>query len=398
MSGVATTAGWIQVGSECDLEVEFGAVDTHDRVVEFPGTEPTPGAGTIDSAVLRQLCDLLLLPASMMHPQERAYAVDLIHSALDFADSETRRDLAQRLAKAGNLAPSLITRLARDADLHAAQPLLRNGHAIAEDDLIVLARQGCPERAYLVAGRAKVAPAVAGVLAESADNVAVYVLLRNKGAVLTAATLGSIAERARSDADLVDPLLQREEMTPACALDLYWSCPRATRLYILKRFTAETGMVRRILNDGTDHPAPVQAPPPPAPVNPGITREGRVATVADLLARGQLDDAADALEPVIDASPALRRRIVGDRGGESITVALKAAGASRTTFASALQRWGENSEGAFELYPDSEELMDLFERLSHGHAIMAMAYWDWRETGRGPYATAQEPMPRADQR
>src|SRR5690606_5631292 len=92
-------------------------------------------------------------------------------------------------------------------------------------------------------------------------------------------------------------------------------------------------------------------------------------------------------------SHATAQRIVGDQGGECIAVAFKAAGATRSTFLSAIALWRKPDGDSF-LHPGVlDDLPALFERLSRGHACMAMTYWDWREAAIGPYSGRDNPLP-----
>lgn len=387
MPGLVISAGPTQADAEFDPEIDGMRATAYGSVVEFPGREPAPARLAVDATALRRLSDLLLLPASTLHPQERSFAVDMIHTALDSASVEDRIQLSQRLARAGPIAPSLVARLACDGDLDVARPLLRHGMSVADQDLIAAVRHGGVERAYQVACRPVLNADVSGEIAANADGAAVYAALRNAAAVLTPTSIARIVERARSDPSLCEPLLKRPEMNPACALDLFWQVDRPLRLYILNRFLAESATVRRIL----DGEAIVPTSAVPIAAGSGTDLQSRIITVADNLARGWIDQAKINLAPLVGISAATARRIVFDRGGEAVTVAMKAAGASRSTFVSVIGLWTAADR---EVVDDPEalgELVVLFERLSRGQAAMATTYWDWRDAGCGPYAALEKP-------
>lgn len=386
MPGLRTTAGATRAEFDIDRDGEIGSASALGRVVDFPGRDHPGTPAVPDGSALRQLTDLLLLPASMLHPQERAFAVDLVHAGLDRADSDTRREVSGRLARAGRVAPSIASRLVRDRELPVAQPLLRHGNAVADQDLIDIIRAGCPERTYQIAGRARVSPEVAAAVVAADFEPAIYALLRNAGAELTAGTVVRIAERAKTDPSLCEPLLNRPEMTAACALDMFWSVSRPLRLLILRRFLAESGMVRRILSRT---PAALTA----GEIAHSADEAGQVEALQSSITialeshlRGDPENAVADLATLTGVSAATAGRILADPGGEALTVAVKAAGASRSTFAAALGLW-QHRQSAGPAAPEApDELLDLFVRLSRGHAAMAMNYWDWREADCGPYA------------
>lgn len=395
MAGLVISAGSTQADADADIDAEIDDVVAAalGSVVDFPGREPPPRLPAVDTTTLRRLCDLLLLPSSMLHPQERSFAIDMIHTALDTADPADRVQLAHRLARAGPIAPSLVARLARDEDLGVARPLLRHATAIADQDLITVIRDGGAERAYQIACRASLNAEVAGEIAANADSPAVYAALRNKTAVLTSGSIARIAERARSDPSLCDPLLKRPEMNPACALDLFWQVDRRLRLYVLSRFLADGGTVHRILDGDAVSPNGAEA----AGLGSGLDRQSRIMAIADNMARGWIDQARIDLAPLAGISMATSQRIVFDRGGEAIAVAVKAAGATRSTFASITEMWAASDRPVVDDPAGLPELLVLFERLSRGQAVMAMTYWGWRELAVGPYAGQEKPVHTVDE-
>jgi uncharacterized protein (DUF2336 family) len=385
MSGLVISADSTQADTDIDRKIDALQAAAYGSVVEFPAREPPPKPPAVDATALRRLSDLLLLPAAMLHPQERAFAVDMIHTALDGADVEDRSQLAKRLARAGPIAPSLVARLAHDRDLDVARPLLRHGASMADHDLITVIRDGGVERAYQIACRASLNADVAGEIAANADGAAVYAALRNTAAVLTPESIARMAVRARTDPSLCEPLLKRPEMTPACALDLFWQVGRDLRLYVLGRFLADADTVRRIL-DGEAGSPPLPATAAPAD---GQAIQGAIMVIADNMARGRIDEARIDLALIAGVSGATARRIVHDHGGEAFAVAMKAAGARRSTFASVVALWQAAGRTVFQASGSLDELLVLFERLSVGQATMAMTYWDWCEAGSGPYAAGR---------
>jgi hypothetical protein len=90
MSGLVISAGSTQADTDIDRNIDALQAVAYGSVVEFLAREPPPAPPAVDATALRRLSDLLLLPAAMLHPQERAFAVDMIHTALDGADVEDR--------------------------------------------------------------------------------------------------------------------------------------------------------------------------------------------------------------------------------------------------------------------------------------------------------------------
>jgi hypothetical protein len=182
-------------------------------------------------------------------------------------------------------------------------------------------------------------------------------------------------------------------MNPACALDLFWQVDRRLRLYVLSRFLADGGTVHRILEGEAVSPTGAEA----AGLGSGLDRQSRIMVIADNIARGRIDQARMDLAPLAGISMATSKRIVFDRGGEAIAVAVKAAGATRSTFASITEMWAASDRPVVDDPASLPELLVLFERLSRGQAVMAMTYWDWRESASGPYAGQEKPVHSVDE-
>lgn len=342
----------------------------------------------LDANTFRRLADLLLLPASMLHPQERAYATDLLHAAIADVDVDTRGHLAARLARMGETAPSLIARLVRDEDIAVAAPLLRLSQAVTEADLVDILRSGCPDRALIIAGRTVLSAETIGEIADQGDNKVLLTALGNSGAHLDPVTVARLAKRVRDDAVLSEALLQRPEMSPRCALEMFWSLNRKLRLYVLGRFLQDGQAVREILETASGDA--VSALPGENGIGRQSDVQARLIAVAEAMAQARAEDAARGLAELACVSIPAASLVAADSGGEAVAVAFKAAGASRTTFADACTLWQKAACAPMTDDADVEEITEQFDRLSRGQARMAMSYWNWSEGNAGPYAPIPE--------
>ncbi len=358
---------------------------------------------SLDENAFRRLSDMLLLPASMLPPQERAFAIDMLQAALDYAPTEVRRQLAERLSRMGKIAPSLVLRLAHDAELSVATPVLRLSEAIGNADLIDILTNGRADRAMIIASRSVLSSDVASEIANLGDDAALAAALENPGAAFEPGVVSRLAERVRNNEQLATLLLERPEMIPACALDLFWSVNRRLKFYILTRFLEDSPMVQQIIQGERTNSVVVVSGPggvemaedtAPCELTDAMRlskAQDRLQEIAGLMAKSELEKASEALARLTSVSNSTASAIVSDLGGEAVAVAFKAAGATRATLAQCCELWLRDEQSPFETEDDTNEVTAQFERMSRGQARMAMTYWDWRRGNVGAYASNPAP-------
>ena len=353
---------------------------------------------SLDENAFRRLSDMLLLPASMLPPQERAFAIDILQAALEYATAEVRRQLAERLSRMGKIAPSLVLRLARDEELSVATPVLRLSEAISNADLIDILKNWRADRAMIIASRSVLPSDVASEIANLGDDAALAAALENPGAVFEPGVVAHLAERVRNSEHLATLLLERPEMIPACALDLFWSVNRRLKFYILTRFLQDSPMVQQIIQGERTNSVVVVSGPGGVELAEDTAAceltdamrvskaQDRLQDIASLMAKSELEKASEALARLTSVSMSTASAIVSDFGGEAVAVAFKAAGATRATLAQCCEKWLRHEQSPFETEDDAAEVTAQFERMSRGQARMAMTYWDWRRGNVGTYA------------
>ncbi len=367
------------------------------RVVEAQDAKPQ---GLFDEQTFRQLSDLLLLPPNMFHPHERAFAIDVLQCTLSSAPAAIRRQLAQRLANLGDVAPALVSQLITDDDFDVAEPLLEGETCGTYRDIRDILFARCPDRSLTIAKRKVLSSEIAAQIVVNSTSDVVVAMLENHGAQLSAAVVKLACERAKQDTELCEPLLVRPEMYPACAHDLFWIVGRNLRLYILGRFLEDANMVRQIVAMGnTEMLLPVKRARPVvydvgvSQDNAGTMDKNRLDQFVDAVSKQDLDAAANDLAEITGVAVCTANRIVMDDGGDSLVVAMKAAGATREIFTETCAQWSNLDRYEFDEQSAINDFGIMFDRLSRGQAGTALTYWDWRETGRGPFQRADNAKP-----
>lgn len=125
-----------------------------------------------------------------------------------------RRIIAETLKDVANAPPDIIRRLARDAEIAVAGPVLECSPVLSDEDLLEIISSG-PIKGALAAisRRAGVGAEVADVIAKSDDVDAIAVLLGNKSAQIREETLDRLIERAPDIEMWHAPLVQRPHLS-----------------------------------------------------------------------------------------------------------------------------------------------------------------------------------------
>lgn len=335
-----------------------------------------------DEAVVRALMDVLIMPDGKIQPQERAFASDLLQLVIEHANTKSKSLLCERLANMTDAPAALISRFLNDAELEIAKPLLLRASCVSESELISIVESGDHERSRLIARREHLTPVVTTALAKSANEDIELDLVNNRFAQLSEEAVQLLTCSAEKHSKLIKPLVHRPEMTAACALRLIWVMSPKLRSYAFSRFLVDVQVLRQIL---------VMSQPGVDLIknalngSGGHSQGGDTADLVSAMAEVEVDELARLLGLHADIAPAAALRIVEDHGAEPLTIACKALGVARVSFAEAIEKW----KAGRKLDADTEQLKILFDTFSFRQARMALTYWDWQTRGAGPYTDFQ---------
>lgn len=351
--------------------------------------ELTAVDGLADVASFRELADMLFMPSQVLQPHERAYLIDMIKVALPALAGQERLNFAQRLAKMGDSAKALLPVLSSDADLEVASAILSSNITLADDALVELIQSAEPERLMLIARRPDLSTAVTAAILYTEDVPAIGQALKNPKARFSPQILAECTELAGDYAILRTPLMQRAEISPAIALDLFWMLGHKGRADILYRHLADDQYLNKT-SISKSSAAMRQRDSQTAPV--ATTGASELEQLNAFISIGEIEKAIPVLVRAAGLRGVLARQILSDPGGEPLAVLYKHAGARRADFQDLCDRTRHLGLSHLAQKADFEALSVLFDRLSRGQAHMAITYWDWRAAGIGPYASkAGEP-------
>ncbi|MCC7046624.1 MAG: DUF2336 domain-containing protein [Alphaproteobacteria bacterium] len=174
-------------------------------------------AGDSDPGVRESLAAKIarVLPHLSRDEQDTVYrtTVQVLEKLASDQATHVRRILAESLKSMAQAPAEVIGRLARDAELAVAAPVLEFSPLLSEDDLIEIIAAGPAQGALnAISRRAKVGGRVADAIAGADDVDAVAALLGNASAQIREETLNRIVDKAPRHEAWHEPLVRRPQL------------------------------------------------------------------------------------------------------------------------------------------------------------------------------------------
>jgi uncharacterized protein (DUF2336 family) len=353
-------------------------------------TQDAPVTGRARTALLKRLADVVCLPGSRVNGFERAMTGDLLVEMLREASVPERLRVAKRLAHLTDIPNPLLRLLLRD-ELEIARPLLEEGSALTDCDLIACAREATVEHRKLIAGRRHVSEVVSELLAEGQEPPVIETLLQNDSARLSQAGLEMIVAASRFHAGYIPLLLRRAELKPSHAYVIFWWANSDARRMILTRFAVS----REVLQEAAGDVFPLAAQEGwQDPLvrkalqfierrqrNRGAIEKSPYASLEDAVAAaglGMTRDLASEIAYLSGLKPMTGAKILTDPSGEPLAILCKATGLPRSALRAlwrGMKRPETDSSGA--TVPALERTLIIYDIMAVDRAQTVLRYWNW---------------------
>lgn len=203
-------------------------VEVRRRVAVNTSTPPQANlllAGDQDEAVRTGLAAKIarLAPGLSAHEQDRLRRTT--YEALEMLARDqipkVREILAETLKDIADAPPEVIRRLARDAEIAVAAPVLQYSPVLTDDDLLeIIATGPIPGALSAISKRSEVNVKVADAIAATDDIAAIAVLLTNPSAQIREETLDRLVDRAADIEAWHKPLTERPVLSAKAATKL----------------------------------------------------------------------------------------------------------------------------------------------------------------------------------
>lgn len=350
--------------------------------------------------LLKRLMDVVAMPASNGNLQDRAIAGDLLLELLVEAEPWARELCSRRLQYMTQAPKRLLRFLALDVP-SVSDLILAENKGLDDSDLREVIVSGGMTHRAAVAVREDIGPSVATAIAESGDVRAMELLLKNRQAVLSDRAVDVIVSASRESKVLVPLLVDREEIRPAHALAMFWWCGHDERVKILRRFSADRGLLiegcsdifKTIAKQGIDDPIFKKA-------MQVIERRQRNRRALEKSQFESLEEAirhsrdvgvtielSNEISNLAGIRPETGTRIFNDEGGEGLAILCKATGLRRDYLGYLWEAcWGEVDARP----EDFAYVLNHYETLAVAKAQTVLRYWDWcMETAYAPEPDAR---------
>jgi len=176
-----------------------------------------------DTDVRLSLAQRLGLLAPDLSDDERDRLRGIVHDGLERLARDqiprVRALLSETLKDVTKAPPSVINRLARDAEIAVAAPVLTFSTVLSDDDLLAIIREH-PPRASLTAiarRRPGLPPDVTDALVATKDTGIIADMLSNHGAQIREETLDALIDRGATVPDWHEPLVHRPALPASAA-------------------------------------------------------------------------------------------------------------------------------------------------------------------------------------
>jgi uncharacterized protein (DUF2336 family) len=352
--------------------------------------QPSQPTGRARLALLKRLADVVCLPASRVNGFERSMTGDLLVEMLREASPAERMRVSKRLANLTDIPNPLLRLLLRD-EPEVARPLLEEGGALTDCDLISCARDAGPDQRRMIAARRHVSEVVCEALVENLEPQVIEPLLNNIGAKFSQSGIETVVAASRFHSAYIPLLLRRAELKPSHAYVLFWWAEPDARRTILTRFAVS----REVLQDASGDVFPLAAAegwqdPLVRKALQFIERRQRNRAAIEKSPYASLDEAvgeaqagmtrtlASEIAYLAGLKPMTGAKILTDPCGEPLAILCKATGLPRSAVRAlwrGLKRPETDSDGA--ITPALERTLTVYDMMAVDRAQTVLRYWNW---------------------
>lgn len=183
--------------------------------------------------------------------REQILINEIVEGLISNAQLNVRQQLAEKLAPSRTTPRKLLLSLAGDS-IEVARPILTQSPVLTDSDLVTLVVTQGVDHARAIALRAEIGEALVDALVVTGDLEVMQNVAENLGAKISPKAMQALVNAARFAERLSRPLLERPELTPETASQLYWWIAPELRRMAVKRFGVAVGQGSQTLEQTVD--------------------------------------------------------------------------------------------------------------------------------------------------
>lgn len=200
---------------------------------------------------MSELVALFDAPDVSLGSREQTLINEIVEGLVSNAQLIVRQQLAEKLAPTRTTPRKLLLALAGDR-IEVARPILTQSPVLTDSDLVTLVVTQGVEHARAIAVRAEIGEALVDALIVTGDPAVMQLVAENMGAKISPKAMQALVNAARFAEQLCKPVLERPELTPETAAQLYWWVAPELRRMAVKRFGVAVGQGDQALEQTVD--------------------------------------------------------------------------------------------------------------------------------------------------
>ncbi|MEM8986584.1 MAG: DUF2336 domain-containing protein [Pseudomonadota bacterium] len=330
--------------------------------------------------LLREMTD-----AFMGAPEEHSAAemehFDIIMSKVaGEVEAALRKELSERLADVPTAPSKLINQLAND-EFEVAEAVLTKSSVLSEEALLSIIEKHGQDHMQAISGREEVSERISDELVARGDDKVLVTLAKNDGARLSRTAMETMVEKSEKITALQGPLVNRRDLSPDLMNDMYFFVSKALRQEILKRTdNLDPALIDKAIRES--QAAILRAAGAKAGTDPSAAekfvrqkirdREMNEALLSQLIDERREAELVHAFAHLAEVDAKTARRIIGDKSGEAVALACRAAGFDRATLSKILFARSDKN-------PQLLKLVEQYDKLPVQTAQRVMRFWRVRK-------------------
>jgi uncharacterized protein (DUF2336 family) len=176
---------------------------------------------SVREALARRVADILPSLTSSSHDRLANIVQPILLRLVADTAEQVRFIIADAAKHLSTVPRDAMLRLAMDAEIRVAEPVIRLSPLLNEDDLLALvASPPVTATLYAVARRAGIGEAITDALIAQGDRLAIGLMLENSSSKIRPASMDDVLNRARFNPEWFPSLMGRNGLTPDTAIRL----------------------------------------------------------------------------------------------------------------------------------------------------------------------------------
>ena len=348
-------------------------------------------------AMLRKITQLFVAAADQLNDNQIALFDEVLTRLIEPAETGALVELATTLSDLNAAPKAVVRRLARNADVEIAAPVLAASHRLSERDLTEIAMSRSPGHLRAIAQRAGLSEALTDILIGRGNGDIWKTLATNSGARFSENGWAILVSKAKKDAELTQCLALRIDVSATSLEQLLKQTPHAVRVRLLSTAPAESAEKLRTLIATTIGEAAVGAPKPFDLAKAGevvhqLSRSGRLVdqTVKRFAIDGELANVVAALALLSSVKTEAIVPLLNNALPDGLIVATRASRLDWSTTSMILRNRLPGS-------PPTEEMLAAgkaaFDSLPVSAAQRAIRFWAERNSTKVKYRYGDRETP-----